>query len=256
MLEFVGISKSFKDGTLALNDVRFSVPQGQFCVILGPSGAGKSTLLRTVNGLSLPGSGEVRLDGQAVTTKSLKTLRPQIGMIHQGFNLAMRATVADNVIAGVLPVVPTWRALLGLFTPEQRLRACRLIEAVGLDEDHLRRRVSELSGGQQQRVGIARAFMLDPKLILADEPVASLDPKISDDIIRLIKFEARRRGSTVLCSLHQLDLARAYADRIIALKAGRVVFDGPPETLDAAKVSGIYGTAFKPPTLAPQEEMA
>ena len=241
MLEFSDVTKRYKDGFVALSGVSFSVPEGQVCVILGPSGAGKSTLLRMVNGLAEPTSGSISMNGQTVTRKSLTKLRPGIGMIHQAFNLAARASVADNVMSGALPVVPTWRALMGLFTLKQRATVCELVNAVGLEEDHLRRRVSDLSGGQQQRVGIARAFMLDPAVILADEPVASLDPKISDDIVRLIVSQARARGSSVLCSLHQVELAKRYADRIVALKAGRLVFDGPPSALDATTVSDIYG---------------
>jgi len=242
-LAFEGLQKRYPDGTIALAGVSFVVPKRQFCVILGPSGAGKSTLLRCVNGLASPSAGRVLVDGTPVGPKSLPRLRPTIGMIHQGFNLTPRASVADNVIAGALPAVPTWRAMAGLFPRSFQRKACDLVADVGLSEVHLRRRVSELSGGQQQRVGIARAFMLDPGVVLADEPVASLDPKISVDILGLLAREARALGATVLCSLHQLDLALQFADRIVALKAGRLVFDGPPAALTPQAAGEIYAGA-------------
>lgn len=239
-LVFDGVEKRYPDGTVALAGVSLEIPEGQFCVLLGPSGAGKSTLLRTVNGLVRPTAGRVLIDGVAVEPRSLHRLRSGIGMIHQGFNLVSRSTVAENVIAGALPRVATLAALAGVYPRAFQHKACDLVAEVGLSELHLRRRVGELSGGQQQRVGVARAFMLDPAIVLADEPVASLDPQISKDILALIAREARARGSTVLCSLHQLDLARAFADRIVAMKAGRIAFDGPPEALTAEVANSLY----------------
>ena len=152
-------------------------------------------------------------------------------------------SVAGNVLAGLLPVVSTGRALLGWFTPEHRAKACALLERVGLDPKHLQRRAGELSGGQQQRVGIARAFMLDPEVVLADEPVASLDPKISRDILTLVREAARERNTTVLCSLHQVDLAREFADRIVGMRDGRVVFDGAPAEFTDERVQQLYAGA-------------
>jgi phosphonate transport system ATP-binding protein len=246
-LIFESIGKRYPDGTVALADVSFEVPRGQFCVILGPSGAGKSTLLRCVNGLATPSEGQVHIDGEPVGRATLKRLRPRIAMIHQAFNLVPRASVASNVIAGALPAVSTARALAGLFPARFKQKACALVGDVGLSEEHLRRRVAALSGGQQQRVGIARAFMLDPAYVLADEPVASLDPRISADILELLAREARERDATVLCSLHQVDLARRFADRIVALKAGRVVFDGKPSALAEDRLAGIYGNVADEP---------
>jgi phosphonate transport system ATP-binding protein len=239
-LVFEAVEKRYPDGTVALAGVSFAVPKGEFCVILGPSGAGKSTLLRCVNGLVRPSSGRVLIDGTPMSPKSLPRLRPTVGMIHQGFNLVTRATVAANVISGALPKVPTWRALAAVYPRAHQRKACELIADVGLAEIHLRRRVSELSGGQQQRVGIARAFMLDPAIVLADEPVASLDPQTSADILALLSREARVRGSTVLCSLHQIELAVRFADRIIAMRSGRVVFDGSPASLTPAIIGRFY----------------
>lgn len=241
MLVFDNVRKTFGDGTEALKGVSLVVPQGQFCVILGPSGAGKSTLLRMVNGLAAPTSGKVCVDGIPVEPATWSRVRPRIGMIHQLFNLVPRTTVANNVLSGALPAVSTWRALLYLYPAPLRAKACQLAYEVGLDEEHLRRRVSGLSGGQQQRVGIARAFMLDPSVVLADEPVASLDPKTSRDVLALLKKESRERGATVLCSLHQMELAREFADRIVALRGGELAFDGVPAELEDAALRSIFG---------------
>jgi phosphonate transport system ATP-binding protein len=197
MLNFDSVAMRYADGTRALDGVSLQVPAGQFCVVLGSSGAGKSTLLRMANGLVKPTQGAVQVEGVPIVAAALARVRPRIGMIHQQFNLVLRSTVAENVLAGALPAMPTWRALLGLFTDAQRSKACALIESVGLQEQHLLRRVSELSGGQQQRVGIARAFMLDPPLVLADEPVASLDPQTSHDVLSLCG--ARRASAAPRC---------------------------------------------------------
>jgi phosphonate transport system ATP-binding protein len=240
-LAFEGVHKRYADGVNALAGVSFEVPRGQFCALLGPSGAGKSTLLRCVNGLVKPTAGRVIVDGTPVEPRSLARIRPAIGMIHQSFALAPRASVATNVIAGALPKVSTLRALTGLMPQRWRRKACDLIADVGLAESHLRRRASELSGGQQQRVGIARAFMLDPAIVLADEPVASLDPQISLEILGLLARQARMRGATVVCSLHQVELALQFADRVVALKAGQLAFDGRPADFTAQTAQRIYG---------------
>jgi phosphonate transport system ATP-binding protein len=241
MIRFDSIAVRYADGTAALRSVSFSVPRGQFCVVLGASGAGKSTLLRTINGLATPTGGKVHVDGVAVEPRTLAAIRPRIGMVHQQFNLVLRASVATNVLSGALPAIPAWRAYTARFPAALRARACELIQAVGLQQEHLHRRASDLSGGQQQRVGIARAFMLEPAVLLADEPVASLDPRISRDIMDLLHGQARARHATVLCSLHQVDLAREYADRIVALRHGVVAFDGPPEAFDDSAAQSLYG---------------
>jgi phosphonate transport system ATP-binding protein len=240
MIEFKEISKKWPDGTLALSEVSVSIPKGQFCVILGPSGAGKSTLLRAVNGLMQPTNGHVVIDGTELTPATARHLRQRVAMIHQHFNLTLRMSVAGNVLAGLLPVVSTGRAILGWFTPEHRAKACSLLERVGLHPKHVQRRAGELSGGQQQRVGVARAFMLDPEVVLADEPVASLDPKISREILGLIRDAARERSATVLCSLHQVDLAREFGDRIVGMRDGKIVFDGTPEEFTDERVEALY----------------
>lgn len=239
-VSFRGLHKQFPDGTRALRNVSFDVEQGAFCVILGPSGSGKSTLLRTVNGLMPLDAGDISIEGTVLSPKNLPALRRKVAMIYQQFALVSRASVAQNVIAGALADTSTLRALFGMFSAADRRKACTLLAAVGLEPEHLARRVSALSGGQQQRVGIARAFMRDPAVILADEPVASLDPATSRDIMTLLRNEARERGATVLCSLHQLDLARAFADRIVALRQGEVVFEGAPSELTGAAAAQIY----------------
>ncbi len=254
MIKFNSLSKTWPDGTRALSDVSLAVPRGQFCVILGPSGAGKSTLLRAVNGLMKPSKGDLSIDGVTLSSATERELRKRVAMIHQHFNLTGRMSVAGNVLAGLLPEASTLRALLGWFSLGHRDKACRLLKQVGLAPLHLRRRAQELSGGQQQRVGIARAFMLDPEVVLADEPVASLDPKISRDILGLIRDAARERNATVLCSLHQIDLAREFADRIIGMRDGRIVFDGTPQELTDARVDTLYqGARWEDP---PEAEAA
>lgn len=240
MIEFHQVSKKWPDGTHALSEINLAIPKGQFCVILGPSGAGKSTLLRGVNGLMQPTAGRVVVDGIEFTPATARMLRRRVAMIHQHFNLTLRMSVAANVLAGLLPVVSTGRALLAWFTPQHREKACALLHRVGLDPRHLQRRAGELSGGQQQRVGIARAFMLDPEVVLADEPVASLDPKISRDILALIRDAARERNASVLCSLHQVDLAREFGDRIVGMRDGRVVFDGTPAEFTDERMEALY----------------
>ncbi|MCL2635014.1 MAG: phosphonate ABC transporter ATP-binding protein [Betaproteobacteria bacterium] len=240
MIEFNHISKLWPDGTKALNDISLEIPRGQFCVILGPSGAGKSTLLRAVNGLMQPTHGQVCIDGTPLARGTQKQLRRRIAMIHQHFNLTSRLSVAASVLSGLLPVVSTIRALTGWFKPEHRRKACGLLQRVGLTPTHLKRRAGDLSGGQQQRVGIARAFMLDPEVVLADEPVASLDPKISRDILTLIRDAAREHNTTVLCSLHQIDLAREFGDRIVGMRDGRIVFDGTPAEFTDERVAALY----------------
>lgn len=242
-IAFEGASKRFADGTLALDDVTFVVPRGQVCALVGPSGSGKSTLLRAVNGLTSLTGGTVRIDGALVDAAHLPQIRRKVGMVHQHYGLVDRASVAENMIAGAIAEIATWRALLGLYPTAYRAKACTLLDEVGLSPEHLTRRVSELSGGQRQRVGIARALMLDPEILVADEPVASLDPRVSVEALDLMRREAQARSASVLCSLHQVDLARRFADRIVALRAGRLMFDGPAAAFDEAAALSIYGSA-------------
>jgi len=241
MLDFNAITHVFPDGTRAVHNVKLTVPIGQFCVLLGPSGAGKSTLLNTVNGLVLPTGGRTALDGIEITEKTLTQIRSRIGMIHQQLHLVPRLSVLHNVLSGLLPVTPTWKALMRLFPQEQQRTACRLLEEVELEEKQIYRRASELSGGQQQRVAIARAFINAPDVVLADEPVASLDPTVSRHVLKLLRDASRQRNTTVLCSLHQVEFAVEFADRIVALNQGEIVFDDAPEALTPDRLQDIYG---------------
>jgi phosphonate transport system ATP-binding protein len=243
LLEVQHLTKIYEDGTLALDDVSFTVEDGEFLVIIGLSGSGKSTLLRCINRLVEPTSGRVIWDGVDVTAASqeeLRKIRRQIGMIFQQFNLVKRSSVLTNVLSGRLGYVNPWLSLAHQFPKAERQRAMRNLELVGI-ADKARSRADELSGGQQQRVGIARALMQEPRLMLADEPVASLDPATSHSVLKYIEQLNQERGVTVLCSLHFLSLARRYGTRIIALKAGHIVFEGSPAEIDDQRFKEIYG---------------
>ncbi|HEV2359271.1 MAG TPA: phosphonate ABC transporter ATP-binding protein [bacterium] len=243
ILRLEHLTKVYEDGTAALTDVSFEVAAGEFLVIIGLSGSGKSTLLRCINRLVTPTSGRVVLNGRDVTAaarEELREIRRGVGMIFQQFNLVRRASVLTNVLAGRLGyVAPAW-ALVNYFPASVVEQGMRSLERVGI-ADKAFTRAASLSGGQQQRVGIARALMQEPRLILADEPVASLDPALSHSILKYLEELNRKDGITVLCSLHFLSLARRYGTRILALKAGRVVFDGRPADIDEARFRAIYG---------------
>ena len=243
MLKFISVSQIYNENIVALDNVSLDIPKGQFCVILGPSGAGKSTLLRLANGMSMPKEGNVEFDGIKESKKNLKFIQHRIGMIHQQLHLVQRLSVLNNVLSGTLPLVSTWLSMFRIFSVQYKRKACSLLEQVELEEKHLYRRASHLSGGQQQRVAIARSFILDPDLVLADEPVASLDPVSSRSILSLLKKASRQHNSTVLCSLHQVEYALEIADRIIGLQKGRIVFDGVPEELTADVLGMIYESA-------------
>ena len=255
MIRFEHIRKSYGDGVHAVDGVSLQVSRGECCVLLGASGAGKTTLLRMVNGLVRPTSGRITVNDQVVDRHSLPALRRRIGMVHQKFNLSPRLSVLDNILCGALPVVGTVRSLVRWFPRDLKLKACELLAQVGLDESHLYRRAADLSGGQQQRVAIARAFMLDPLIILADEPVASLDPTTSRMVLDLLKATCRKHGTTVLCSLHQVDLARDFGDRIVAMAQGKAILDGTPQQLTADLEKSIYETLPLPAPDAPSEKV-
>ena len=240
MIAIDKVTQSYPNSVKALEDVSAVVSRGEFCVLLGKSGAGKSTLLKLCNGLVTPTRGKVFVDQIEVGPQSLRRIRSQIGSVDQKFHLVPRLPVLDNVLAGALPVIPLPRAICRWYPAALQRRACELLADVGLEEKHLYRRAARLSGGQQQRVAVARAFMLQPKLVLADEPVASLDPETGATILKLIRHFSQANGATVLCSLHQIEFARAFADRIIGLNRGKVVFDGPPSELSEAAINQIY----------------
>jgi len=243
LLEIQGLTKVYPDGTVALDGVDLVVPDGQFLAIVGLSGSGKSTLMRLINRLIEPTSGRVLFDGVDVTAadqRQLRDIRRQIGMVFQQFNLVKRSSVVTNVLAGRLGYADAWPSLFHRFPREDYERAEANLRRVGIPEK-ARQRADTLSGGQQQRVGIARALMQEPKLILADEPVASLDPATAHSVLNYLEEVNKQDGITVICSLHFLSLARRYADRVAALRTGSIVFDGKPEEIDDARFREIYG---------------
>ncbi len=243
MLEIKNISKIYDGGVQALYDVSFDVPKGQFLAVIGLSGSGKSTLLRCINRLIEPTSGQIVWNGvdlTAATQDEMRLYRRKIGMVFQHFNLVSRSSVLTNVLAGRLGYVnPVW-SLINRFSRADLDKAMKQLERVGI-ADKANHRADELSGGQQQRVGIARAMMQDPEMILADEPVASLDPVLAHSIMQYLETINKEDGVTVLCSLHFLDLVHRYADRVVALNEGKLVFDGSPKEIDDKKFKDIYG---------------
>jgi len=243
MLSIKHLTKVYDDGTRALDDVSFDVPEGQFLVIIGLSGSGKSTLLRCINRLIEPTEGQVlwnETDIAALPQDELRLTRRKMGMIFQHFNLVKRSKVLTNVLAGRLGYTnPVW-SIANRFSKEDVQLALINLDRVGI-ADQAYKRADELSGGQQQRVGIARALMQNPELMLVDEPVSALDPATSHSIMRYLEELNKKDKMTIVCSLHFLSLARAYADRIIALKDGMIVFDGPPEEIDDNRFREIYG---------------
>ena len=241
-VSLVGISKTYADNVAALSEVSFEVARGEFVVILGPSGAGKSTLMRSINRLAVPTCGKVFLNGQEITDRKreLRRARGQIGMIFQQFNLVKRLPVITNVLCGRLSHRSTWRSLFYSFTREDRAIALAALAQVGLESKTFQR-ADTLSGGEQQRVAIARALAQKPNLILADEPVASLDPKNARQVLQCLKQVAAELGISVICNLHQIDYAREYAERIVGLAHGKIVFDGPVDKLTDDVLRHIYG---------------
>jgi len=243
MLTIAGLSKSYAKGDKALDDVSLSIPAGQVVGLIGPSGAGKSTLIRCVNRLVEPTSGSIRLGDTEITRlggMGLRRARRRMGMIFQEYALVERLTVMENVLSGRLGYVGFWRAFLRRFPEADVDRAFAVLDRVGL-MDHVDKRADELSGGQRQRVGIARALVQEPDILLVDEPTASLDPKTSRQIMRLIVEVCAERRLAAIVNIHDVALAQMFVQRIIGLKAGRTVFDGPPEALDTDVLTAIYG---------------
>ncbi|KMK64988.1 phosphonate ABC transporter ATP-binding protein [Puniceibacterium sp. IMCC21224] len=243
MLKIQALSKTYKTGDAALSDVTLSVPKGQILGLIGPSGAGKSSLIRCINRLVEPTGGQVLLEGVDLARLGKADLRKQrrrIGMIFQEYALVERLTVMENVLSGRLGYVPFWRSFLRKYPGADIQRAYQLLDRVGL-LDKADNRADALSGGQRQRVGIARALAQDPKLLLVDEPTASLDPKTSRQIMRLLTEICAERGLSAIVNIHDVPLAQQFMQRIIGLRAGRVVFDGPPDQLTQEALTTIYG---------------
>ncbi len=243
MIEFINTEVTYPNGLRALKGINLTIPKGQFVVIVGLSGAGKSTLIRTINNLVVPSQGDVLLEGKSISKArgaELRQMRTGIGMIFQTFNLVKRSTVLRNVLSGRLGQVNPLLSLLGIFSKDELAIAHDCLRRVGIPEKAFVR-ADALSGGQQQRVGIARALAQQPKVMLADEPVASLDPPTSHAVMADLKRIGREDGITTLVNLHFIDMARDYADRIIGMRDGLIVFDGTPEEASNKVFEEIYG---------------
>jgi phosphonate transport system ATP-binding protein len=253
ILEIKKLRQAYDGNSPVLHGVSFSVDQGEFVGVIGLSGAGKSTLLRCINRLIDASSGQILVPDALLTGKSngatvdvlklntgeLRALRRKIGMIFQQFNIVTRLTVIENVLSGGLGYQPAFRSALRLFSREEKRHALLNLKRVGLLE-HAYKRADELSGGEQQRVAIARTLMQEPAIILADEPVSSLDPKLSRVVLDILKRICREDGITAVVSLHTLELTREYADRVIGLRQGQILFDGPTTALTEPMVDSIY----------------
>ena len=243
MLEIIELTKRYEGGVLALDRVSFQAEPGEFLAIIGLSGSGKSTLLRCINRLVEPTDGQIIWNGIDLTDASqeeMRRIRRKIGMVFQHFNLVSRSKVIINVLSGRLGYVNPVLSLVNRFPQKDLDMAMTQLERIGI-ADQAYKRADELSGGQQQRVGIARAMMQEPEMILADEPVASLDPVLAHSIMQYLEKINKEDGVTVLCSLHFLDLVHRYADRAVALNDGKLMFDGRPNEIDDVKFKDIYG---------------
>ena len=244
MLKIEKLSKTYDSGTYALQDISLVVESGEFVVVLGKSGSGKSTFLRCINRLVEPTSGKIFLDEKEITGASpsrLRELRKKIGMVFQQYNLVSRFSVQTNVLAGKLASISNSASLLNLFHEGDVIKSRQILNRLGLNGKELQR-ADKLSGGQQQRVGLARALMQNPQLILADEPVSSLDPATSNQIMDFLAEFNKKEGVSVICNLHLPSLAKDYASRIIVLSEGQIVFDGPPTRLSEGKLNSFYNS--------------
>ena len=243
MIIFDHVSKVYPNGTVGLDDVNLTIQDGEFVAMIGRSGAGQSTLLRSVNRMHQITAGTLTVNGTDVSTlsgKSLRRFRRGIGMVFQSFNLVTRTTVIKNVLSACVPDMPFWRVLLGAFRKEDKIKALESLDKVGiLDKAYIR--ADQLSGGQQQRVALARTLTQDPQIILADEPVAALDPVTAKQVMQDFVRINQEMGISILLNIHHVELALEYADRIIGIRAGRIVYDGPSANVDQKVLDAIYG---------------
>ena len=244
LLQIEELGKSYNSETKVLNNISFEVESGEFLSIIGPSGAGKSTLLRCINRMVEIDEGNVIFDGHDVRSlnkKDLRKVRTDIGMIFQHYNLVPRLSVIENVLHGRFGYKTTMQGILGRFSEQEKEHAFFLLKKLGIEE-HAYKRCDQLSGGQQQRVGIARALIQEPKIVLCDEPIASLDPNASEVIMDHLKSITQELGITCIVNLHQVEVAKSYSDRIIGLNKGGIVFDGPSQRLQTCHTDTIYGS--------------
>lgn len=250
MIEFKNVYKTYPNGFTALKNVNLNIEQGEFVAIIGLSGAGKSTILRYINRMHDIQQGTLTVDGvdvESLSGKALRRFRRKVGMIFQSFNLVSRSTVIKNVLTADVPDMPFWRVLFGIFTKEQKMRALESLDKVGI-LDKAYTRCDQLSGGQQQRVALARTLNQNPSIILADEPVASLDPvtarQVMSDFVRINK----EYKITILLNIHHVDLALNYCDRVIGVRAGEIVFDGPASSITQEQLDEVYNGTAVPTT--------
>ena len=242
MIRFEQVSKVYSNGVKGLDNVTLDIEQGEFVAIIGLSGAGKSTLLRSINRMHSITGGTLTVDGVDVTKlkgKELRKFRRKIGMIFQSFNLITRTTVINNVLTSRVPDLPWWRSLLGIYRREDKIAALEALDKVGI-LDKAYSRVDQLAGGQQQRVALARTLAQNPSIILADEPVAALDPVTARQVMDDFRHINREMKITVIINIHHVDLALDYADRVIGIRAGKIVYDGPASQVDDKVLSSIY----------------
>lgn len=242
MIEFCNVSKVYPNGVVGLNHINLTIEQGEFVGIIGLSGAGKSTLLRTINRMHDITEGKLTVDGLEVKNlkgRELRNFRRRIGMIFQSFNLVTRTTVIRNVLMAKVPEMPFWRVLLGIFKKEDKIEALEALDKVGiLDKAYIR--ADQLSGGQQQRVALARTLAQNPKIILADEPVAALDPVTAKQVMNDFKRINEKMNISILINIHHVELALEYANRIIGIREGRIVYDGPSKEVTKEILNTIY----------------
>lgn len=242
MIQLRDVRKVYDNGTVGLKDINLNINKGEFIVVVGLSGAGKSTLLRSINRLQDITSGDILIDGKSITNakgKELRLIRRDIGMIFQSFNLVKRSSVLRNVLSGRISYYPTWKSTLNLFTQEDKQKAYEALQRVDL-ADKVYTRADKLSGGQQQRVAIARVLMQNPKIILADEPTASLDPRTSEHVMKDLKMLNEEYGMTVIANLHSVELARQFGSRVIGVRKGEIVYDGKMEDTPESVFDNIY----------------
>lgn len=242
MIQLKDVSKIYDNGTVGLKDINLNIDKGEFVVVVGLSGAGKSTLLRSINRLQDVSKGDILIDGKSITSskgKDLREIRRDIGMIFQSFNLVKRSSVLRNVLTGRVAYYPTWKTTFNLFTKEDKQKAYEALQRVDL-ADKVYTRADQLSGGQQQRVAIARVLTQNPKIILADEPTASLDPQTSRRVMHDLKMLNEEYGMTVVANLHSVELAKEFGDRVIGVRAGQIVYDGKMSETSQAVFDDIY----------------
>lgn len=243
MIKFDKVNKFYPNGLHALKNISLEINQGEFVAIIGLSGAGKSTLLRTINRMHDISEGSLTVNGQEINDlsgKDLRKFRRKIGMVFQSFNLVTRTTVVNNVLTSRVPDMPLWKSIIGLYSKEDKVIALEALDKVGiLDKAYVR--ADQLSGGQQQRVALARTLAQKPEIILADEPVAALDPITAKQVMDDFKKINKELNMSVLINIHHVDLALKYADRVIGIKAGEIVYDGPSAEVDSEVLKQIYG---------------